>query len=399
VPGGRSAEEREAARRERDGRREQAGPTVAELEASLAAGRGGGRRGRSPRTAGGSPRWGRVVAAAVLSVVLIVVGWLLISLFQPLHGDGDGSVRVAIPVGSSLGQIADQLEQEGVISSSSFFQLRARLAGRSDGLKPGAYALQRNMSFAAALNALERGVPPDVVRITIPEGRSRQEVTTLLGGKLRGSYVRATRRSSLLDPRASGAKGATSLEGFLFPATYELKSGRGVQALIDEQLTTFRRQFRGVDLRYARSKNLTPYDVLIIASMVEREAQLARERPLVASVIYNRLHDGMALGIDATTRFALNQWDRPLRQSELATQSPYNTRTNPGLPPGPIGNPGLASIEAAARPAKSDYLFYVVKPCGNGQHAFSATDAQFQRDVDRYNREREKRGGNSPASC
>ncbi len=255
------------------------------------------------------------------------------------------------------------------------------------------------MSFTAALDALERGVPPDVVRVTIPEGRSRHEITPLLKGKLDGSYVRATRRSPLLDPRAYGAKAARSLEGFLFPATYELKRGGGARALVDEQLRTFRRQFGGVDLRYARSKNLTPYDVLIIASMVEREAQLARERPLVASVIYNRLKQGMTLGIDATTRFALGQWSRPLRQSELATPSPYNTRINPGLPPGPIGNPGLASIKAAARPARTNYLFYVVKPCGRGQHAFSATDAQFQRDVERYESERAKRGGNSPANC
>ena len=139
--------------------------------------------------------------------------------------------------------------------------------------------------------------------------------------------------------------------------------------------------------------------MLIIASMIEREAQLARERPLVASVIYNRLSDGMTLGIDATIRFALNQWTKPLRQSELADPTPYNTRLNQGLPPGPIGNPGIASIKAAARPARTNYLFYVVKPCGEGQHAFSATDAQFQRDVERYNAERAKRGGNSPASC
>ena len=151
-------------------------------------------------------------------------------------------------------------------------------------------------------------------------------------------------------------------------------------------------------MRYARTKNLTQYDVLTIASLVEREAQLPKERPVIASVIYNRLKQGMPLGIDATVRFVTRNWERPLRESELANQSPYNTRIHPGLPPGPIGSPGIDSIRAAARPARTGYLFYVVKPGGNGAHSFSKTDAEFQRDVARYNRERERRGGQSPAS-
>ena len=143
-------------------------------------------------------------------------------------------------------------------------------------------------------------------------------------------------------------------------------------------------------MSYAKKKNLTRYDVLIIASMVEREAQLDRERPLVSAVIYNRLKDGMTLGIDATIRYYENNWARPLRVSELERDSPYNTRLNRGLPPTPIGNPGLASIKAAANPARGkDYLFYVRKPGDSGEHAFSSTDAQFQRDVAKYQASRE----------
>jgi uncharacterized YceG family protein len=144
---------------------------------------------------------------------------------------------------------------------------------------------------------------------------------------------------------------------------------------------------------------LTVFDVLTIASMVEREVAVARERPLVAAVIYNRLRDGMHLGIDATLRFALNNWTEPLKVSELDSSTPYNTRNHAGLPPGPIGNPGLASIEAAAHPAKVPYLFYVVKPGTCGQHAFSSTDAQFAQDVQRYNDARDAAGGKSPTTC
>jgi UPF0755 protein len=152
-------------------------------------------------------------------------------------------------------------------------------------------------------------------------------------------------------------------------------------------------------MSYARRKNLTPYDVVTIAAMVEREASLDRERPLIAAVIYNRLKEGIPLGIDATIRYATKNWTRPLRVSELKIDSAYNTRTHQGLPPGPIGNPGLASLKAAAHPARAKYLFYVVKPCGNGAHAFSSTDAQFQRDVNKYNAARAKKGGKSPAQC
>jgi UPF0755 protein len=209
----------------------------------------------------------------------------------------------------------------------------------------------------------------------------------------------ATRRSPALNPRQYRAENARNLEGFLFPATYELKKGRPMSALVEQQLNAFRQRFERVDLGYARSKNLTPYDVLIIASLVEREAALAKERPLIASVIYNRLKEGMPLGIDATVRFVTGNWTEPLKQSELANPSPYNTRQNPGLPPGPIGSPGIDSIRAAARPARSDYLFYVVKPGTCGEHSFSATDAEFQRDVARYDQERAERGGRSPTDC
>jgi UPF0755 protein len=138
---------------------------------------------------------------------------------------------------------------------------------------------------------------------------------------------------------------------------------------------------------------------VVIASMVEREAQLDQERPLIAAVIYNRLHQGMVLGIDATTRYEYDNWTQPLLQSQLDADTPYNTRLNRGLPPTPIGNPGLASLKAAAHPAKASYLYYVVKPGTCGRHNFSSTDAEFQRDRAAYDAARERAGGQSPTTC
>jgi UPF0755 protein len=415
VPGGRSPEEREAARREREARRAaRAGGATAVtppppveppdgddwlVEARRLPSEQPSEGGRRPRRSG--PRWGRIVAAVIILVVLAGVGWVLASLFQPFKDDGEGrAVRVRIPTGATLGDIAQLLEEKGVITSAGFFELRARLEGRSGELKPGSYEMREDMSYAAALDELEEGVPPNITVVSLPEGLSRREMAPIVRESgVPGRYLRASRRHPALDPRRYGARNARSLEGFLFPATYELRKGRPARRLVEAQLEAFKRNFDEVDLRYARQKNLTPYDVLIIASLIEREAAVPKERRLVSSVVYNRLKNDMSLGIDATVRYVTGNWTQPLRQSELANPSRYNTRVHAGLPPGPIGNPGLASIKAAANPARTGYLFYVAAVCGNGRHKFAETDAKFQRYVDEYERAREERGGKSPTNC
>jgi UPF0755 protein len=358
---------------------------------------------RRPSGGGGrsGPRWGRIVAAGLALLAFAGLAWVLVSLFQPFKGESDGqAVRVRIPQGSTLGDISKLLEEQGVISSAGFFELRARLAGRSGELKPGSYELREDMSFNDALDALEKGVPPNITVVSLPEGLSRAELAPVVKqAGVPGRYMRASRRNPALNPRRYGARNARSLEGFLFPATYELRKGRPARTLVREQLEAFKRNFDKVDLRYAKRKNLTAYDVLIIASLIEREAAVPKERRLVSSVIYNRLRNDIGLGIDATVRFVTGNWTKPLKQSELANPNPYNTRVHEGLPPGPIGNPGLASIRAAANPARTRYLFYVAAVCGNGRHKFARTDAQFQRYVDEYNAARDKRGGKSPTNC
>jgi cell division protein YceG involved in septum cleavage len=279
---------------------------------------------------------------------------------------------------------------------------------------------RRRLGIAGALAAVLLGVvaiaalaykhfhhsdppPPVVVRtitVTIPEGYSRAQTAEITKQEgLRGPYEQASVRSKYLNPAKYGGKNAKDLEGFLFPDTFELVKHARAADLVQLQLEDFRGRIAAVDMSYARSKNLTVYDVLTIASMVEDEAGLESQRKLVAAVIYNRLHEGMPLGIDATTRFATGNYTEPLTESELAIDSPYNTRTNAGLPPGPINSPGLASIEAAARPAKVDYLFYVAEPGACNKLAFSKTEAEFEEDVARYNSAREAAGGNSPDSC
>jgi UPF0755 protein len=276
------------------------------------------------------------------------------------------------------------------------------------GLALGLAAVLLGIAAIAALayKHFHKSTPPPApvvlktITVTIPEGYTRIQTAEVAKQEgLRGSYEQASVRSKYLDPAKYGGKGAKDLEGFLFPDTFELTKHASAAELVQLQLEDFKRRIAGVDMGYARSKNLTTFDVVTIASMVEHEAVSEGDRKKVARVIYNRLHEGMPLGIDATTRFATGNYTEPLTESELAVDSPYNTRTHAGLPPGPIDSPGLASIEAAAHPAKGDYLFYVVEPGACDKLAFSKTEAEFEADVARYNSAREAAGGNSPTSC
>ncbi|HEY2935962.1 MAG TPA: endolytic transglycosylase MltG [Gaiellaceae bacterium] len=229
--------------------------------------------------------------------------------------------------------------------------------------------------------------PPPPLRIVFPEGFTRKDMARriaavdVIARRKRhvrprlsaAAYLRVTARLPV--PRGFGRP--RSPEGFLFPATYDFLPATTSRQLALQQLKAFRRNWAKLDLGYARAKHLTPYDVLIIASMVEKEALAPDERPLVAAVIYNRLHAHMTLGIDATLRYGLDiPPTKSIRQSQLQSDSPYNTRKVAGLPPTPIANPGLASMQAAAHPARVKYLYFVRKP-DKQHHFFTASFRDF----------------------
>jgi peptidoglycan lytic transglycosylase G len=239
--------------------------------------------------------------------------------------------------------------------------------------------------------------PPRPLRIIFPEGFTRAEMADRVAAvreiaiERRGVTPRLTRAGYLAatavakpPPQFRVDWGGATIEGFLFPATYEFTRLTPARRLVADQLVAFRHQWAKVNLRYARSKNLTPYDVLIIASMIEKETAVPSERRLVAAVIYNRLRNRMPLGIDATIRYGLGiPGTESLTKEALATDSPYNTRLRTGLPPTPIANPGLAAMRAAARPAVVDYLYYVRKP-GSLAHYFTASESDFLQKVCEY---------------
>jgi UPF0755 protein len=227
---------------------------------------------------------------------------------------------------------------------------------------------------------------PKPFRIVFPEGFTRadmaarvQEVAKI-AARERGRQPRLSKAAYLAAtarPRTIAGFGRHPLEGFLFPATYQFTPRTTSAQLANNQLAAFRRNWRSLDLAYARSKNLTPYDVLIIASMVEKEAVAPEERPKIARVIYNRLHNRMTLGIDATIRYGLHvPGTESLRESQLQSDNPYNTRTRAGLPPTPIASPGLASLRAAAHPVAGNWLYFVRKP-DKVHHFFTDSLSEF----------------------
>jgi hypothetical protein len=240
---------------------------------------------------------------------------------------------------------------------------------------------------------------PKIVKIVIPEGFTRAQIAVLAHQDgLSGSYLLPSKRSSEIEFAHYGAPASTpNLEGFLFPATYEMYVGAPASQLVSEQLSAFHENFGGGEVDRAHVLGITPYQLLIVASIIEREAAIPHDRSLVAAVIYNRLHQKMTLGIDSTLRYALHNFTSPLTEAELHSDSPYNTRTHTGLPPTPISNPGVAAIQAAAHPAHVSYLYYVAGADGCGEEVFSASYAQFEKNAAAYREAIAKNGGRVPA--
>jgi UPF0755 protein len=254
--------------------------------------------------------------------------------------------------------------------------------------------MKTKSSFDTIVKTLQAGPPPPpTYNFLVPEGLRQTEIAKSIdeahassqaqSGKPQPAFTGAEWTAAVdklrIPAKYAVPEGTKSKEGFLFPATYELLNSASADEFAEKQLDSFEQNFDSIDMSYASKRNLTPYEVVIIASMVEREARLDSERPKIAAVIYNRLKERMTLGIDATIQYAVSdkEWKNGLTESDLAIDSPYNTRLQIGLPPTPIANPGLKSLEAAAHPADVDFLYYIANPDGSGEHFFTNSYDEF----------------------
>ena len=332
--------------------------------------------GRGPRR-----RRVRLILLGVL-LLLVLAGGLVAGYVRDYldWGEPGAVVSVTIPEGASLSDIGAILEEAGVVRHALAFVRKAESDGHSRDLKPGTYRLRVNEPYGSLITALLAGEKAETAKVTIPEGLTLEQASQRWAKEIDGLDAAAYRRIASEDPptvELNGYKKGTTLEGLLFPATYEVLLSLKSRAAIALQLEALFANLEKVDLSRARAAELTTYDVLIIASLVEREARVADERPLVAAVIWNRLRIGMPLQIDATIQYALPDHKEELTFDDLEIDSPYNTYRIVGLPPTPIANPGLASIAAAADPAAVDYLYYVAKNDGSGAHYFSVSYEEF----------------------
>jgi UPF0755 protein len=364
----------------------------------------------APPANGAPPRRrasGRVLVRRLMALVIVAVvvfaAWFLISLYQPFQGSAGAPLTVRIPAGASGSTVGTLLADDGVISSSFFFDIRASLDGDSGKFQAGVYALRRGMSYSAALAALTRqsGSTAEIA-ITIPEGLTRDQIAALVKRDgLRGNYLKAsTPKAAGFSPQSWGAHpGVDSLEGFLFPDTYYVFRHSWVSSLVQKQLAAFKQNFAQVNMTYAKSRNLTDYDVLTIASILEREAQLKPDDYKVSSVIYNRLALGTPLGLDTVLLYYLHNPKGGLTESDLHLTTPYNTRLHTGLPPTPISNPGVLDLDAAAHPAHTGYLYFVVKPNACGALAYATTQTEFNVEVAAYNTAVSADHGRIPDGC
>jgi len=325
----------------------------------------------------------RLVVLVVVLLVAVVAG----SLWAYSSPDAVGpKVNVTIPKGSSLSEIAALLADKGVVEHARLFVYSVKRDGYEDDLKPGTYTLHVNEPYDRLVTSLLAGGKPPTIAVTIPEGLTIEEQAARIGQAVPRFDVAGYRRIAEKDPPpvdVEGYKRGTTLEGLLFPATYEVRPTVKPRAFIDLQLEALRANLDTVDMTRARAANLTEYDVLIIASLVEGEARVAEERKLVAAVIWNRLREGMLLQIDAAIQYALGERKESLLYKDYQIESPYNVYKYAGLTPTPIDSPGLAAMQAAADPARVDYLYYVARADGSGRHYWSSDYDQFLRDKER----------------
>jgi UPF0755 protein len=325
-----------------------------------------------------------IVLLLVIVVGAVVVGGGATYLFHA--GPPGDKVTVTIPAGSSLTKVAQILADQKVVPNALAFIVRARLDGHGSQFKAGTYALQVNEPNERLTATLIAGAKARTVRITVPEGYTLAQTAALLRSKLPGfpaaKYLDLTQRHPV-PVDVAGFKSGDALQGLLFPATYEVLPTVTPSQFIDLQTAAFKANLAKANMTRAAKANLTPYDVVIIASLIEREARASGDRAKIAAVIWNRLKIGMRLQIDATVLYALGTHKNALTYDDLKVASPYNTYLHYGLPPTPIDNPGLASLTAAADPVHADYLYYVGRSDGTGPLHFSHTYAQFLKDGQR----------------
>ncbi len=328
----------------------------------------------------------RLFNVILVIVLLLLVAGSVLNYLQIFSSRKNGQdVAVSIAQGSSTGDIATVLEDKDIVKSSFIFKLVVKHTKTGDMLQAGDYTLNTGMSMMEIIENLKKGQAAKTYDFTVPEGFTSRQIARLL--KEKGSideqeFLDTVKTGKGINFKYSHLLKGHSLEGFLFPDTYSVYKDSTSREIIEKMVKRFEEVVPSNIEQIAKKRGLSFYKIIVLASLVEREARIEDERPLVSAVYYNRIKLDMLLECDATIQFLFDKPKEILLYKDLEIDSPYNTYKYKGLPPGPIANPGLPSIKAALYPASVDYLYYVVK--GEGRHKFSKTFEEHQKAVEEY---------------
>ncbi|MEA3286142.1 MAG: endolytic transglycosylase MltG [Candidatus Marinimicrobia bacterium] len=323
----------------------------------------------------------------ILLTLVVITSLYYIFDSRPISR-AQGTVDLIIQDGASLTSIADQLHEIGVIRSPSSFKIAARLLEKTRAIYPGAYTLKKQSTNTEAIEALAHARAVEIT-VTIPEGLRSDEIIGILSRKLKLDSLKLD--SLLTDPgllQIAGS-GFHHLEGALYPETYRFLENSDESLVMKKLVTHFRAIIEPELLVQAKAYGFDLYKLIIFASLVEKETGRVDERTLVSSVYHNRLKQNMLLGCDPTLIYMLvrrGEWDGNIRRKHFSIRDPYNSYLYRGLPPGPIANPGLASILASLNPEDTQFLYFVGKNDGSGSHDFSKTLREHTNKVNRYQR-------------
>lgn len=343
------------------------------------------RSGRAGATGVRRSAGGAVTAVLVALVVVMAIGvvgawWVL---YKPTTDVEAGkAVQLEVPAGASTTVIATQLADKGVVDNPTMFRIKARQAGADGKLRAGVYDLATGMPYDLVIEKLIKGPPIAYVTVTIPEGWVIEQIAERLAAQAdideqefielaKGGAEQFVDGHPYLKDVYKG-----SLEGYLFPKTYRFREGTTAAEAIEIMLDQFDTEIAAVDVAKAEKRGFNLEQVVIMASIIEREARIEKERPLVSSVIHNRLKKGRKLEMCATVEYVLPGNRLRLTYQQTQTPSPYNTYLHKGLTPGPVSNPGLSSLQAAVEPADTDYMFYVLTG-KDGSQTYASTEAEF----------------------
>jgi UPF0755 protein len=287
---------------------------------------------------------------------------------------------IEIPAGTSVKSVGKSLESNKIIRSADVFYYAIRLLKKDYSVKAGKFVLYQNFGILRSIEVLRKNPLVEDVSLKIPEGLTIWETASITAATFdnvdSNEFILLCENADFIEK--CGISGVSSLEGYLYPETYRFpKNAKSDEIIL--RMTAMQKQVYSELTKSSRCNNLTNEELVILASVIEKEAKVANEKPRVSGVFYNRIEKKMPLGADATVRYAVKNFNKPIKKSELNSDSPYNTRKFLGLPAGAICSPGKVSLNAALNPQNTDDLFFMAKWDGSGEHIFSQTNAQHEK--------------------